>query len=275
MFNNSFNIGEIDYNGNNNSFPFYDEFFSEKDKLYFINGHEIVSKQKKDESKLSNDSTKGTYPKKKENNEEIKLEIVQKKEVNKKGRKTKNSESPRNHDKYMDDNIRRKIKYFVLKSLLEFINEEIKKKYNNGIGKGVFTKQLKTMNKRQNDNSTVLFNIEFLKKPIGEIFSDNISTRYTKYPLNHNKKLIDSLKNDEEINKRNYFIKLFDLRFQDILEHFRGNKVIAELNGMKTFDSIKEKFNNDVLYLKLLEYSIKNYEKILEHKRIRRGKNEN
>ena len=131
------------------------------------------------------------------------------------------------------------------------------------------------MNKRQNDNSTVLFNIEFLKKPIGEIFSDNISTRYTKYPLNHNKKLIDSLKNEEDINKRSYFIKLFDLRFQDILEHFRGSKVIAELNGMKTFDSIKEKFNNDVLYLKLLEYSIKNYEKILEHKRIRRGKNEN
>lgn len=274
MFNHSFNVEEISYNDNNIFLPSGIESFSEKDKLYLENDQEIVNKQEKDESKLNNDSTKGTYPKNIGNNEENKSEIVQKKELKKKGRKLKNSQSPSSHDKYMDDNIRRKIKHFVLKSLLEFINEEIKKKYNNKVGKGVFIKQLMTNNKKQKDNATVLFNREFLKKPIGEIFSDDLTTRYTKYPLDHNKKLIDSLKNEEDINKSSYFKKIFDLHFQDALEHFRGSKVIDELNGMKTFDSIKEQFNNDVSYLELIEYSIQNFEKLLYRKRIRKGKKE-
>ena len=41
---------------------------------------------------------------------------------------------------------------------------------------------------------------------------------------------------------------------------------------MKTFDSIKEEFENDEDYLKLLNYHISDFEKILSKKRIRNGK---
>ena len=49
----------------------------------------------------------------------------------------------------------------------------------------------------------------------------------------------------------NYFNKLFNLTFMDTLDHFRKNKdkVIDELKGMKTFDSIKQDFKDDEDYL--------------------------
>ena len=173
----------------------------------------------------------------------------------------------------MFDNIRRKIKHLITKILLKFINEKIKEIYHSSVGRGVFIKQLVIINQKQIDNATVLFNKDFLKKSIGDIFSVEISTRYKNYSSSHNKNLIDYLKNEEEDdNKRNYFNKLFNLTFMDTLDHFRKKKVIEELNGMQTFDSIKQGFKDDEDYLKMLEYYIKNYETILNNQRIRSRK---
>jgi len=185
----------------------------------------------------------------------------------------KNSQLTCAHDKYMDDNIIRKIKHLITKILLKFINDKIREKYQSFVGRGVFIKQLVIINQKQIDNATVLFNRDFLKKSIDDIFSVEISTRYKNYSSSHNKNLIDYLKNEEEDdNKRNYFNKLFNLTFMDTLDHFRKNKVIEELNGMQTFDSIKLDFKDDEEYLKMLEYYIKNYEIILNNQRIRSGK---
>ena len=100
----------------------------------------------------------------------------------------------------MDDNVRRKIKHLFIKNLLQFINEKIKEKYQSFVGKGVFIKQLLIINQKQIDDATVLFNRELLNKSIGDIFSENISTRYTKYPLSHNRNLIQSLRNEKDVN---------------------------------------------------------------------------
>ena len=45
------------------------------------------------------------------------------------------------HNKFADDNLRRKCKHLVLKSLLEFINGEIERRYKNNIGKGILKTQ--------------------------------------------------------------------------------------------------------------------------------------
>jgi len=172
----------------------------------------------------------------------------------------------------MDDNVRRKIKHLFIKNLLQFINKKIKEKYQSFVGKGAFIKQLLIINQKQIDDATVLFNRELLNKSIGDIFSENISTRYTKYPLSHNRNLINSLRNEKDINRKNYFNNLFDLSFMESLEHFRKSKFIEELNGMKTFDLIKQDFKDDENYLKMLDYSIKNYKEILYYKRIRKQK---
>ena len=245
--------------------------------MYNIDEIDIDKNQEKNESNSYNDSTKGTFPNG-NNEKEIKSEKTKKKEYKNLGRK-KNSQLTCAHDKYMDDNIIRKIKHLITKILLKFINDKIREKYQSFVGRGVFIKQLVIINQKQIDNATVLFNRDFLKKSIGDIFSVEISTRYKNYHLSHNKNLIDRLKNGEDVNKKNYFNKLFNLTFMDTLDHFRKNKVIEELNGMQTFDSIKDSIKqgfkddeDDENYLKMLEYSIKNYEIILNNQRIRSGK---
>ena len=60
-----------------------------------------------------------------------------------------------------------------------------------------------------------------MNKTLEEIFSDKISGRYTNYPPDHNKKLIQSLLNETDENKKIYFQKIFGLTFIDCLKHFR------------------------------------------------------
>ena len=55
-----------------------------------------------------------------------------------------------------------------------------------------------TINQKQKANVLIQFNQEFLNKSIGDIFSENISTKYTNYPLSHNKDLIQDLLNDKD-----------------------------------------------------------------------------
>ena len=267
-------INEIDLNSPNIFFTFgneYNEYILGNDELLLVKGESIDKSKERDEFNSNKDSTKETFPKE-NNKKEIQSEKVQKKEHKNMGRKRKNSQLTWDHNKNMDDNVRRKIKHLFIKNLLQFINEKIKEKYQSFVGKGVFIKQLLIINQKQIDDATVLFNRELLNKSIGDIFSENISTRYTKYPLSHNRNLINSLRNEKDINRKNYFNNLFDLSFMESLEHFRKSKVIEELNGMKTFDLIKQDFKDDEDYLKILDYSIENYEKILYYKRIRKQK---
>ena len=175
------------------------------------------------------------------------------------------------HNKFSDDNLRRKCKHLVLKSLFNYINKNLKKIYKN-IGYGIFKKQLLTINQKQKSNATVLFNRDFLNKTIGDIFSEDISNRYTTYMPTHNKDLINFLKNEENSNIAQYFKNLFNLRFIDCLKHFRGTQKFDLLEGLEGFDSIKEKYENDKDYLKSLNYYIMNYEDIINNKRIRKGK---
>ena len=172
----------------------------------------------------------------------------------------------RKHTKYSDDNIRRTCKHIILTNLFDFINKKISEQYNNKIGKGVYIKKLLIINQEQKCNSKSKFNKEFLNKSLKDIFSENISKRYT-YPPDHNKDLINRLMNEEDEKKRIFFNNLFNLTFLECLKHFRGDYNISELEGLSGLDEIKKKYKNDIDYLNLLNYYFLNFEDITNKKR--------
>jgi hypothetical protein len=176
------------------------------------------------------------------------------------------------HNKFSDDNLRRKVKHIVLSETMKFINNKISEYYEGNIGNGIFRKELLTINQKQKANAKVQFNQEFLNKILGDIFSEDISTRFTIYPLNHNKQVITDLKNETDDSKRIYFNNLFNISFLDCLKHFRGDIVIDELIGLSGMKNVEETFKEDYEYLETLQYYIMNYEDITKNKKKRNRK---
>lgn len=213
---------------------------------------------------------------------DLKKYLIESKKVkNKCGRKRnrKNDDDNNNqeneHDKYSDDNVRRKIKRILLTYLLKYINNQIKIKYKDKIGKGILKKELKIINQSLIVNSNVNYNKELLNKTLGEIFSNDLTKRYTTIPIDSNRKLIKDLMNDIDEEKRIYFQKLFNLTFIESLKHFRGEKNKL-LEGLESFDEtteIKYKFKRDYKdwkdYILHLKHYLDNYEKIISKKTSR------
>ena len=217
---------------------------------------------------------KGLVP---SNNTNIKFKVenatsTQLKTIQKKvGRKRKNDISKRSHNKYSDDNLRRKCKHLVLNCVKDFINEKIKFLYNDDIGNSIYKKEILSFNKEQKYNATVDFNKCFLYKKLKDIFSEKISTKFTNYDSKHNKILIENLENDKDEYKSQYFKKLFSITFIDCVKHFSGTEYFKELDGMKCFDEVKEQFNNENDYVNILSYYLMNYEEIINRKKARKS----
>ena len=176
------------------------------------------------------------------------------------------------HDKFADDNLRRKIKHLVLESLFIFINNKIKEICKNNNNKGNFEIQLLKINKKQKSEAKIEHDKEFLKKSLGDIFSVNITEKYKNYPLNQNKQIINFLKNTEKFGNPEYFRNLFNLSFLKCLKHYRGDENILELEGLEGIEIIKDKFKEDKDYIKNLEYYIMNFETIINNKKGREFK---
>lgn len=183
---------------------------------------------------------------------------------------TQNTNDNVSPHKFSDDNLRRKCKQILLDNLLYFINYKIRMFYNGNIGKGILTKQLKKLNQKLS-NSNIKFNKEFLFKSIRDIFSDKISSRITNCPPEHNKIIIQSLLNEKDINKKNYFNNLFSLTFFQCLEHFRGTNSYPELKEMNTLKNELKKYSN-IDYVSNLDYYFHNYEIIINKKKSRKSR---
>ena len=121
-------------------------------------------------------------------------------------------------------------------------------------------------------SSRSAYNKDFLEKTLVVIFSRDISSKYSRHPSTHNKKLIESLINDKDEKKRSIFNKIFNLTFIDCLNHFRGSKKFEELDGMNNLeDYLKEQRHNDddEEYCSLFKYFVNNFEKIILNKKER------
>ena len=233
-----------------------------KDEMNQIKTDEIYFNQNKEENKENKGNQETKVNQKNKENKEKKLL----------GRKKREDSGSGDHNKFSDDNLRRKVKHLVIDSAFKFINEKIKKIYNGNIGHGIYVKKLFIINQKQITEVSIQFNKDFLNKTLGEIFSEDISSRITTYHKKHNNLLIKALINEKDEDKKNYFKKLFNITFIDCLKHFRGCQKIEELEGMRGFNDIKSKYKDDTDYLKSLEYYIMNYEEILNKKRIRKSK---
>ena len=207
-------------------------------------------------------------------------EISAGKEKKKCGRKRKREDAMEEkveHNKFSDDNVRRRCKHLVLKNTMDFINGSIKRIYNGNIGNGIFKKELQTINQKQMQDATITFNQNFLNKSLGDIFSEDISGRYTNLPSNHNKLLIMKLIDEPDEEKKNYFINLFNITFINALKHFNGQIVIPELIGLKCFRDLKDEVTNKYPedgedYYVSLKYYFDNFEEIILNKRARKAR---
>ena len=184
------------------------------------------------------------------------------------GKKTQKS----NNYKFSDDHFRKMCKQLIFDNLIIFINNLLKNIYKDGIGRGIFIKQLLPLGQEQTSCGKAKFNKQLLNKTLKEIFFEKISNKYTNFLKDHNKKIIIELLTDEKTGNCEYFRRLFNLKFLECLAHFNGSRYIEELEGMNTFAKIKDDLNEDQEFLDELEHYITNFEEIINSKKERTSK---
>ena len=209
---------------------------------------------------------------KEENKEEEKEEEIKDYSTEKQttlGRKRKNSSERGKHNKYSSDNLYRKIKSNLLDIVYDFINKKIIEIYKDIPDYNIKKDLLRKIVQDQIVNSDIKFNQNFLKEKLKDIFSVDISHKY-KCEFDHNEILIKKLLGEEDKERKEYFNKLFNLTFLECLLHFRGAKTIPELDGILKYEQFKQKYLDDIDYIKSLDYVIMNYEEIIKNKRPRK-----
>ena len=179
------------------------------------------------------------------------------------------------HNKFCDDNLRIKCKHIILSSLMDFINKKIYELYDGNIGQGILKKKLYIINNKQKSNTIVQYNKDFLNKNLKDIFSEKITARCTNISPDFNKILIQSLLDEKDEAKKNYFNKLFNLTFRQCLNHFIEKERIYELIGLETINQALNKYNENLEYKQCLEYSLKNFEETILKKRSRKSRKNN
>lgn len=250
-----------EYSINNNNLDYNHIFDNDSENESIIDLKEIIQNSNNLEEKQNITLKEDPQKEKKENSN---IQII----ISNKTKRTKKS----NKIKLDDLSMRKKCKKIILKNLFDFINKKICKLYNNNIGKGICTKQLKSLN-HQKSETKVEFNKEFIYKTLYQIFTEKISKKITNFSPSHNKDLIISLLNEKNIEIKTYFNKLLNLSFLQCIQHYIGKEIYEELNEMPVF---KDKIKNDIKkgvydenYIKMLRYYFENYENIIQSKRAR------
>ena len=170
------------------------------------------------------------------------------------------------------DNLLRKAKKVFFNSILEYDNYIIAKAYNYNIGKGINTKKLLKINYSQIKNTQTDFNKKLLSTPQKDIFSSKITTKYSNFPPDHNRRLINKLLEEEDLEKRELFNNLFNITLLEFIQHLIGQKKIEGLNGLDSLfkkQLIEMQKNKEFEELK---NTINDYEKIFEDKKPRTNK---
>ena len=127
------------------------------------------------------------------------------------------------------------------------------------------------LKQNQSISSRIDYNKNFLHKTLDEIFSADISSKYSIHLMTHNKNLIESLINEKDDKIKNIFKNIFNLAFVDCLNHFRGSKIVEELEGMNNLEEFLKdlKKANDEEYCSLFKYFVINFETIIKERKSR------
>jgi len=218
-----------------------------------------------------------------QNKIENKPGLLKKKRGKGKGKETGETNG-KSHNRFVFDNKIKKIKSMIIKVVFNYINKKIFIIYDGNIGHGDNIKKLFLINHAQVSNANIDFNRTFLGKTLGEIFSADLSKRITNYKRDHNKKLIEKLKNEEDEEKKEYFNGLFNLTFLDCLKYFRdeneNNDKYKYIEGLKRFSDLENdaifRKTNDSQFIEEMKLFINNFENDLGRRRGRNSlKNQN
>ena len=209
---------------------------------------------------------------------------------NKRGRKTEKNNKNYIHDKYKSDNIIKKIKDKLFKSVLKFVNTKLDLKEENELLKLDYDEYINKL-KRKRD-------LDLLKMPLKDFLALKISKKYNKDPY-YNKKIIDKILNnieninvyDNKINKTVNFV--FDITFEDYIDICTSKKSLDDLindygdygytKDNIDYEKIKSNLNvineissevmkkNDVTYLSFFLFYLYNYKRWFYLKRGRKN----
>ena len=106
------------------------------------------------------------------------------------------------------------------------------------------------MNHNQVKNAYVHYNQIFINKTLKDIFSQDICGKYSNFPPEHNKNLINRLINEKNGKLKKFFSKSFNVTFKEVINHIRGKEEIRELKGLKNLNQIIKKYKSEPDYLK-------------------------
>ena len=238
----------------------------------------ILKKKEKFNISLGNSSSKDTTLEKNK--------IVFLGSLKKKGRRSKNLKNlniPSKHTKFSSDNMMRKIKNKIIESsrllcnkLLENEIKNLKELYQSPYTefkkiKGSFSQEL-----------NIKFNLWFYQIKIKEIFSMEISTKYSSFEKSSNKELIEYIFSKENINNFHKLKELlnmpFHLYYHDIFLGERKDWIIYYgieenkygLNYLLNSLEEEDKNNNlNKIYVEKLGNLAKNYEGFFLFKKMR------
>ena len=206
---------------------------------FFVNGKEKVEDKEDSEKELyyindnqrKNSATASTeHQKTKRILLKIKKIPKKNKHYNKRGRKRKNSTSKSSkHNKNSWDNIRNRIINNFINQTQIYINSKLSKiKPKRKVLKKIETLYIKY---HKIDELKIFF-----KKSVGQIFSESLSDRCTKFSKDYNKNLITRLRNDKNLMEIN---NIFDQTVEKLYEKYINN-TIAEFNLNKYLEKVKK-----------------------------------
>ena len=158
----------------------------------------------------------------------IKFIITERGRINK-GHKILKSEGKRNiHDKFKNDNIKRKIKTLYNKYIITLLNNMMRKKYKN------FRMKFLKMNIRITKDIGIKYNKNLLNQTIKDIII-NVSNRYKNE--DHNKNIINFIENQ---NKKEEILNILNMTYKDLYINYylKSTKINSSENS---FESHKEK----------------------------------
>ena len=148
-----------------------------------------------------------------------------------KGRKNKNDQSKRKHNKMSPDNVIKKIKSKIFEMILLFVNSILNvnnEEENNKILKDLDYKYINQLNK--------VIDLDYLGLPLKDLLSKEISPKFKKYQKDYNKKTIENI---EKKNNNEIINFVFNMTFREWLDLFTLKKKVTEFGNLSE-DKCKE-----------------------------------
>ena len=215
----------------------------ELDKLN-INNYLLINKDKKDNIDINNISPKNSIDQKSISNNKSKNIYFLKKINKQKGRKAKNAKNlniESKHTKHSSDNMMRKIKNKVIESSRLLANKIIKDeiKNNPNIKFNLINREFRKIQGSFSQELNIKYNFWFYKIKIKDIFSMEISNKYTAIKKSSNNELINYL--FSPLNNNN-FIKAKQL-LNTPFHQFYHDIFLNENKNWKAYYGINENDN--------------------------------